>query len=228
MNNKLVGETASLIRNLNRQGIDKMSLMLRHSKRDYHKDVHMEPFMCLTDDGRDMAFQLGTALPENLSLKFFSSHIGRCIETAYLIDKGFVNKTGGVTENNRVSKTVAPFYVRDIRQVVEIVKTTDVSTFIRNWIDGDISEDILMNAKEAANRMFRFLAGGLFESDRNTLHVSVTHDWNVYLLKEFGLDLPHEKYGKIAYLEGIVLFEKDDNVYIVNHQKEPVLLSYLS
>ncbi len=228
MNNKLVGETASLIRNLNRQGIDKMSLMLRHSKRDYHKDVHMEPFMCLTDEGRDIAFQLGAALPENLSLKFFSSHIGRCIETAYLIDKGFVNKTGGFTESNRVSKAVAPFYVNDIGRVVEIVKKTDVSTFIRNWIDGDISEDILMNAKEASGRMFRFLAGGLLESDRNSLHVSVTHDWNVYLLKEFGLGLPHEAYGKIAYLEGVVLFEKEGEVYIVNHQKEPVPLSYLS
>ncbi len=225
MTKKPGGETLSLIRHLNRQGIDRMSLILRHSKRDYHTDVHMEPFMCLTDEGRTLAFKLGEGLPENLSLKLFSSHIGRCIETAYLIDKGFVNKTGGYTEHNRVVRSVAPFYVRDMVKVVEIVKKTDVFTFIRNWIDGKIPEDILMNAREAAEKMFRFLAGGLRESDVNTLHVSVTHDWNVYLLKEFGLDLPHETFGKIAYLEGVVLFEKDGAIHIANHQKDPVRLS---
>lgn len=223
----MLGEkTAALIRRLNSEGIDKMSVMIRHSKRDYHKDVHMEPFMCLTDEGRDMAFQLGAMLPANMSLKLFSSHIGRCIETAYLIDKGFVNKTGGVTENNRVTKPAAPFYVRDVGRVIDIVKQTDVATFIRQWIDGDISDDILMNAKDAADRMIRFMAGGVWESGKNTLNVSVTHDWNVYLLKEFGLGLPHETFGKIAYLEGVVLFEKDGNIHIANYQKEPMPLSY--
>jgi hypothetical protein len=220
------GETAALIRRLNEDGIDKMSLILRHSKRDYHKDVHMEPFMCLTDEGRDLAFNLGTGLPENLSLKLFSSHIGRCIETAYLIDKGFVKKTGGYTEHNRVAKPAAPFYVRDIGKIVDIVRKTDVSVFIRQWIDGGIPEDILMNAKEAADRMVRFLAGGLWDSHPNTLHVSVSHDWNLYLLKEFGLGLPHEAYGKIAYLEGVVLFEKGGETYIANHQKDPTPISF--
>ncbi len=216
------GETAALVRDLSRQGIHRMSLMIRHSKRDYHEDVHMEPFMCLTDAGKDMAFKLGMALPENMSVKFFSSHIGRCIETAYLIDKGFVSKAGGVTEHNRVSKSVAPFYVRDIARVVDIVKKMDVSSFIRLWIQGGISEDILMNAKEASERMFRYLTCGLLESDKNTLLVSVSHDWNVYLLKEFGLNLPHETYGKIEYLEGVVLYEKDGGIFIANHQKGPV------
>ena len=218
-------KTAALIRDLNRQGIDRMSLILRHSKRDYHPDVHMEPFMCLTEEGRNLAFELGAALPENLSLSFFSSHIGRCIETAYLIDKGFVARTGGYTEHNQVTRTVAPFYVKDLVRVVDIVKTMDVFTFIRNWIDGKLPEDVLMNARDAADKMLRFLAGGLRESDVNTLHVSVTHDWNVYLIKEFALGLPHESFGRIEYLEGVVLFEKDGKIHVANHQKDPVVLS---
>lgn len=225
MTDKPGAKTVALIRDLNRQGIDRMSLMLRHSKRDYHPDVHMEPFMCLTDEGRNLAFELGSRLPENMSLSFFSSHIGRCIETAYLIDKGFVSKTGGYTGHNQVARPVAPFYVKDLVSVVDIVKKKDVFTFIRSWIDGKISEDVLVNAKDAANTMLRFLVGGLRESDVNTLHVSVTHDWNVYLIKEFALGLPHETFGRIDYLEGVVLFEKDGEIHITNHQKDPVLLS---
>ena len=219
-------ETASVIRDLNSQGIDKLSLVLRHSARDYHRDIQLEPFMCLTDQGRDMALHLGTLFPENLCLSFFSSHIGRCIETAYLIDKGFVKKTGGFTENNRVSRTMAPFYVRDVNHVVDLVMGGDVLTFIRNWIDGRIPETVLMNARDAAEQILRFMAGCLRESERNTLQVSVTHDWSIYLLKEFGLDLPHENYGKIAYLEGVVLFEKDGGIFITNHQKEPIPLNF--
>lgn len=218
-------KTLSLIRDLNRQGIDRMSLMIRHSKRHYNKAIHMEPFMCLTEEGRNFAYQFGAGLPENLGLLFFSSNIGRCIETSYLIDKGFVYKTNGYTEHNQISRFVTPFYVNDLSNVVEIVQKNDVSTFIRSWIDGKISEDIMMNAEETANSMLLYMAGGLIESEANTLRISVTHDWNIYILKEFALGLPHEEYGKIDYLEGVVVFEKNRELYVASHQKDPVKLN---
>ncbi|MBU1171048.1 MAG: histidine phosphatase family protein [Proteobacteria bacterium] len=225
MDTSLTSPTASLIRDLNKQGIDKLSLVIRHSARNYDQDIKMEPFMCLTPKGRDMALALGATFPENLSLEFFSSYIGRCIETAYLLDKGFVKKTGGLTRNNRVAEHLSPFYVRHLKKVVDLIIEQDTVMFIRNWIDGHIDESILMNSGQAARRMLRFMVGGLMESEKNILQVSVTHDWNMYLLKEYGLGLPHEDFGKIDYLEGVVVFRKKGKTYIANHQKDPVLLT---
>lgn len=216
--------TISLIKDLNKQGIDKLSLVIRHSARNYDEDIKMEPFMCLTPMGRAMALSMGELFPENFSVEFFSSYIGRCIETAYLLDKGFVRKTGGLTQDNRVADHLAPFYVKNIRKTVEIIMQQDVHTFIRNWMDGYIDETILLNAREAARQMFRFMVGGLLECEKNTLQVSVTHDWNMYLLKEYGLGLPHEQFGKVDYLEGVVIFSQNEKTYIANHQKDPVLL----
>lgn len=214
----------SVVRDLNKQGVDRMALILRHSARHYDEDIHMEPFMCLTPKGRAMALSMGASFPENFSVEFSSSYIGRCIETAYLLDKGFVAKTGGLTRDNRVADHLAPFYVNDIRKTVNLVMEQEVLTFIRNWMDGVIGDTILMNARDAARHMLRYMAGGVRECEKNTLQVSVTHDWNMYLIKEYGLGLAHESFGKIDYLEGVVVFTRDNRVYIANHQKEPVLL----
>ncbi|GAB6097877.1 hypothetical protein JCM14469_41310 [Desulfatiferula olefinivorans] len=220
-----VAPVATLIRDLTARGVDRMSLLLRHSARHYDDDIRMEPFMCLTGKGRDMALALGAQLPYHVSVEFFSSYIGRCIETAYLIDKGFVRQAGGLTCDNRVVESLAPFYVNDIKKTVNLVMEQDVFTFIRNWMDGVIGESILMNAREAARQMLRVLVGGLREIDKNTLQVSVTHDWNMYLIKEYVLGLSHEQCGKVDYLEGVVLFPDGDTVYAVNHQTGPVALS---
>lgn len=221
MNTHYTSPTLDLIRELSQQGISRMALAIRHSARHYSDDVKMEPFMSLTEKGRHMALALGEALPEHVELHFFSSYIGRCIETAYLIDKGFVGKTGGLTRNNQVVDDVSPFYVRDIRKTVKILLEEGVDAFIRNWMDGAFDEAMIMNAEEASMHMLRFLAGSLVESNHHSLQISVTHDWNIYLLKEYGLGLPHETFGKIDYMEGVVVFEKNGKVYIANHQKDP-------
>lgn len=218
--------TLSLIRDLNSRGISRMSVAIRHSARHYDDDVKMEPFMCLTDKGRAMAQAMGEGLPENVVPHFFSSYIGRCIETSYLMDKGFVRKTGGLTRDNRVAPDMSPFYVKDIKKTVNILLERDTATFIRLWMDGGIDDAVLMKAEDAAEKMLTFMAGSLVESDRNSIQVSVTHDWNIYLLKEYGLGLPHETFGKIEYLEGVVVFEEKGKLYVAGHQKDPVPLRF--
>lgn len=224
MKNLYNAPAAGLIRDLTARGIDRMALLIRHSARHYDEDIRMEPFMCLTPKGRDMALALGAALPHSFSVEFFSSYIGRCIETAYLIDKGFIRNTGGLTRDNRVAESLAPFYVNDIKKTMNLVMEQEVLTFIRNWMDGAIGETILMNAREAARQMLRFLVGGLREIDKNTLQVSVTHDWNLYLIKEYALGLAHEQCGKVDYLEGVVVFLDGNKVFVANHQTGPIAL----
>lgn len=218
-------DTLKVIHDLHDRGVNKLSVIMRHSARNYDHDMTMEPFMWLTEEGRDLSRKLGEGLPENLSVRLFSSYIGRCIETAYLIDKGF-SKKGGEAENNVVTRNLAPFYVLDFREIIDIIIEQNVFTFIRNWINEAIPGTVLMGAESSAKQMIQFMMKRLQETKNGSLDISITHDWNMYLLKEFGLGLPHEDYGKIEYLEGVVLFEKDGAFYLTNHQVDPVALKF--
>jgi len=58
----------------------------------------------------------------------------------------------------------------------------------------------------------------------NQIAVCVSHDWNIYPLKEFKLGLKHETAGDVGYLDGLVFFENENQYYITNYQMDPVLL----
>ncbi len=214
-------ELISVIDDLHKTGINKFSIIMRHSARHYDDDFQKEPFMPLTEEGRNFAYQLGKELPADLSARFFSSFIGRCIETAYLIDKGYTNNKKVITANNIVSEKIAPFYIVDFQKLTGIILEQETSVFIRNWIDGKIPESVLMNAKKASSSMFTFMLEKFKEMSKNSIDIFVSHDWNMFLLKEFGTGLKHEDFGKIEYLEGLVLFEKNEEIFITHHQTEP-------
>lgn len=215
-------ELSDVINALNKEGINRFSVIMRHSARHYDPDFEKEPFMSLTDEGRDLAFNLGKSLPESLSARFFSSFIGRCIETAYLIDKGFSKKSRGETVSNAVTERIAPFYINDLNGLTKLMKDQETPDFIRNWIDGKFPESIMLNARQASEEMFSFMTEKFQERPDNSIDIFVSHDWNMFLLKEFGTGLRHEDFGKIEYLEGLVLFEKSGKIYITNHQTEPI------
>lgn len=218
---KYGNELISVINNLHQTGINKFSVIMRHSARYYDTDFQKEPFMPLTEEGRNLAYELGSKLPSGLSASFYSSFIGRCIETAYLIDKGYVNNSNVVTENNVVSEQIAPFYILDMQKLTGILRKQETSVFIRSWIDGHISESVLQNAKEASTTMFAYIIEKFKDVSEHAINIFVTHDWNMFLLKEFGTGLRHEDFGKIEYLEGLVLFEQHGEVFITHHQTEP-------
>lgn len=218
-------ELISVINNLHKTGINKFSVIMRHSARQYDDDFQKEPFMPLTEEGRNLAYDLGRELPAGLSASFFSSFIGRCVETAYLIDKGYVNNNNNtITKNNVVSEQIAPFYIRNMQQLTKIILKQEIPVFIRNWIDGKIPESVLQNAETASASMFSYILDSFQKLSENAINIFVTHDWNMFLLKEFGTGLRHEDFGKIEYLEGLVLFEKNEEIFITHHQTEPKLL----
>ena len=214
-------KTISIINGLHRQGVTRFSVIMRHSARHYDEDIQMEPFMPLTSEGRAFSYDYGRNLPVGLSARFFSSYIGRCIETAYLIDKGFTAHKSGQTSNNSVTKDIAPFYIIDFTKLIEIILEQETPIFIRNWLNKQLPETTIMSAKASAVRMFTLLTIKFQELPEDSIDIFVTHDWNMYLLKELGLGLKHEENGAIEYLEGLVLFEKEGEIFITNHQSEP-------
>ncbi len=212
--------TVQMIKELYSNGINRFSVIMRHSARHYDDTMKLEAFMGLTEEGKDLSFRVGKDLPDGFNLRLFSSNIGRCIETAYLIDKGYTAK-GGKTQTNNLCEDISPFYFTDFKKAIEVMLQYPGTEFIRNWIGGKISTDILLDARETTNRMLSHMTKSLGESKENTIIMSISHDWNMYLLKEMTLDLAHETYGLVEYLEGLIIYYKDDKLFITNHQVEP-------
>ncbi|MBW1848699.1 MAG: histidine phosphatase family protein [Deltaproteobacteria bacterium] len=218
------GQTLDTILRLHQQGIKKIAAIMRHSERHYDNDNPIrEPFMSLTEPGKDFSIKFGGKLPSGVMVRAFSSFLGRCIETAYLIDKGYTAK-GGKTESNTVELFLSPFYAKDPVEIVKTFVETGSLSFIRSWLDGDFSSELIDNPVDSAQKIVGFAKEKLTESLEDHIDIFVSHDWNLYLVKEVFLGLKHEDYGNVEYLEGVVLYAQNGNIYITNHQAEPRIL----
>jgi len=178
--------------------------------------------MVLTDEGKELSFDLGKSLPEKMTARLFSSAFGRCIETAYLIDKGYVSR-GGQTVSNSVEALLSPYYVKKPFELAALMGNKPPD-FIRYWFDGCISKDIIGDPKEVAREILSFPVKKVEGAAKNRIDIGVTHDWNMYLIKEYCMGLRHEEVGKVDYLEGVVIYRENGCVYIANHQCDPIKL----
>ena len=215
-------ETLDAIRALIDQGVDRMSVILRHSDRFYHKDARMEPFMGLNEAGKTYAFDLGKSFPADLIPVLHASHFGRCIETAYLIDKGFTAVTNADLDHTTTHETLAPFYINDIEKALELMMERGSGQFIRDWFDKAIDESVMQNPEKTAEILTQFMISRLKTLSPGQASVCVSHDWNIFPVKEFKLGLPHEGAGDVGYLDGVIFYEKDDQVLATTYQTDPV------
>lgn len=217
-------ETIEVINQLVNQGVRKLSVLVRHSARHYdQKHMEREPFMWLTEEGKTAAYNFGTQLPLRLKARFFSSVIGRCIETAYSIDKGFINQKGE-TVSNIIEQEFSPFFVKDPYKVFELTEKLGTETFFRNWFDGKVSTELMDNPRQTAKKMINRLIENQQSQTESGIDIAVSHDWNLYLIKEFYLKLKPDDVTTVNYLEGAVLYFKQDKCYITSHQTEPMLV----
>lgn len=203
---------------------DRISLIMRHSERHFHESATKEPFMGLTDNGKNKAIQLGSSFAQNPRPKLYSSHFGRCIETAYLIDKGYFQKYGTVNNNAILSFDLSPFYIKNIEKAISMVYEAGSDVFLRSWFNKEIHEDIMLGPEDTADKIVQFMKQELQKLDSDEIGIFVSHDWNIFPIKEFFFDLKHEECGHVGYLDSIFLFEKDNNFYLANHQKDAIML----
>ncbi len=209
--------TLDLIKTLINEGINRFSVIQRHSARYYDREhPEMEPFLVLTEEGKQYAYELGKSLPVGLEVNLFSSAFGRCIETAFMIDKGYTSR-GGRTRSNIVEKLLSPSYVKKPFELATCLQEPH-EDFVRAWFDGKISSDIIEPPEIAAKKIVQLLVDRLEVLPENSVDINVTHDWNVYLIKEQIMGLRHEDVGRVAYLEGLVVYESSGQLYIRNHQ----------
>lgn len=215
-------QTLDVLHHLKENGAQKISLLIRHSARFFTKEARMEPFMGLTREGKEFALDLGHNLPERPVPVLYSSFFGRCIETAYLIDKGYTLAHQSRPAHTITDPTLAPFYIKDIEKAIHLVEAQDTELFLRNWFDKKIEENIMEDPETSSDRICDFMVEKLDKSRQESLTICVSHDWNIYPVKEFKMGLSHEINGDVGYLDGLAFFEKDKAVYVTNFQSAPV------
>lgn len=213
--------TLGLLNRLFEQGIRKMSILVRHGDRHYDPaNLQNEPFLPLTEHGKQRSYEFGFQLPSEPSYHFFSSHVIRCVETAYQIEKGCI-KRGDRTQVNIIVPNLAPFFVKDHSAVFTSCAVDGPEAFFKSWLRGQISEEIMLPPKLAIREQLEPIMSGLVEQDYLCLNMYVTHDVNLYLIRELCLGQKIEDVGRIEPLEGLVFFEKDRVVQVSNHLGPP-------
>ena len=97
--------TLQLVQDLHARGIRRLVVLLRHAVRCYDTaDPIREPFQPLTEQGKIDAYEFGLRLPAACVYRFFSSPVGRCIETAYQIQQ--LSKDIGVKKLNLIGNKI--------------------------------------------------------------------------------------------------------------------------
>ena len=214
-------QTLTVIRQLLNQNITKIAAIIRHSARFYGTAPRSEAFMGLTPEGMEYALEMGRSLPPAPLPRLYSSPFGRCIETAYLIDKGFTRQHGIDLPHNLPQEKLAPFYIKDIEKALNLLKEQGTHTYIRNWFDNRLDEAVMESPATTTTALTRFMTERVNHLADNEVAICVSHDWNIFPLKEFALGLTHEEAGDIGYLDGVVFFENNGRMCITSYQTDP-------
>ena len=219
------GETTlQLIKELVKDGVEHIVLLMRHSAREYEPGRHdlLNP---LTDEGRELARGLGSAIPKSLNLRGYTSPPERCVETAALIMQAH-EEGGGLTMRSRVVEGLGVFYVLDqMKMFMAMQEAGGMLNFQRNWFSGNISPDIIMSADTSAEIIARLALEKLKEKPNHPqLDLMVSHDFTIYLLKDRLLGQNSTRYPDVIYLDGIAVFERDGKAFIQSHHEPAVEL----
>ena len=212
-------KTLALLHDLRQQGIENYTVLMRHAERPIGSPEN-DLLMQITEDGKRAAYEFGRRLPTDTSLRFFASPVDRCVETADFIEKGALSM-GGKTESTQKMAWLYAFYIHDLlttdRILYEMLDRGEWAQFFRNWFDGKYPVEIIGDARQAAETLLNALQDLLRQSPPGG-NICVSHDINLFLIKEYYLGLRPEDHEYIQFLEGVIVYERDGERYIVNHQ----------
>jgi len=220
-------ETLKIINDLHQKGISRYVALMRHAERPIDT-AENDLFMQLTETGKQAAYEFGQALPSDSLIRFFSSPVDRCVETSALIEKGCLS-SGRKTETNTELDSLYAFFIKDLLKadgmLYEMLDAGEWAKFFRNWFEGKYSPDIIEDASQAAQTSLNALLELLQEPSAGG-NICISHDINLFLIKEYYLGLRPEDNEYIQFLEGVILYEWDGRYYIINHQTEAKMLTF--
>ena len=216
--------TVQLIEQLTNEGVDHIVLLMRHSAREYAPGKHdlLNP---LTDEGRDLARDMGKRLPKGLVVRGYTSPAERCVETAGLVMSGHA-AAGGQILRNRVVEALGVFYVLDQMKMFKSMNNAGgIVSFLQHWFDGGVARDIIMPAKLAARLVGGVAKEKLSQSGADPqLDILVSHDFTLYTIKDQLLKQDTNRYPNVHYLDGVAFFNRDGKTFIQSHHETAIEL----
>lgn len=89
---------------------ERVYLLVRHGERRHitPQDPDFGAHVGLTDKGREQALNLGKCIPPEGDICFYSSPVGRCVETAQFIGKGRASVQGILQAGDAAQESSAP------------------------------------------------------------------------------------------------------------------------
>jgi broad specificity phosphatase PhoE len=201
--------TNALVAEIFAAGADHAAVLMRHSAREFEPGRHdlLNP---LTDAGRALALQLGTALPKHVLARGYASPAERCLETAELILAGHAAAGGAVTRHRPV-EALGVFYVLDQMKMFRAMSDAGGQIpFLARWFAAEIPDEVMMPPQLAATLVARVVAAKLDAPvARPQLDICVSHDMTLYLVRDRLLGLGVESSGEVQFLDSVVFYRRD-------------------
>lgn len=197
---------------------DRVYFLVRHGERDHIRpdDPDHGAFVGLTDGGRKQAFNLGKAIGENAAnlgeaagdVAFFSSPVGRCMQTAEFIGRGLGMETPSVEP----LQPLADFFVEHYDAYMETHRTGFYQGICR-WLDGTAADSTYVDpAYFPLAKRSEEMRQMMLEKGTANINVFASHDaWIVPCLNHFcGLRFSPQRW--MNFLSGIafVVNAKDE------------------
>lgn len=199
----------------------KVSILIRHAERYKIQTMAEAIHPTLTEKGKNDAFLLGQELSQHHPLSIYYSPVTRCKETAENIIRGISSKNYTPHNGGFLLDLGGPYIKGDWNIIAKIVDDIGQDIFIRKWFNGEYSADLIMPLDEAARLQLFLHVQQLQKEEHSTLNV--THDWNIMILREFFLDISHEKAGSPDFLDGLYFYLSNNNVIISNGEISSVI-----
>lgn len=205
--------SAELIAEVFASGVDHAAALLRHSAREYNRDVHdlVNP---LTDAGRALCERFGARLDKSLTLRGYHSPAERCLETAELIMSAHRAGGGGATRCRPV-EGLGVFYVLDQMKMWQAMQRAgSMVGYLRAWFEGAAPQDAMVPADLAARLVLRVMTGKLETPvAKPQLDILVTHDITLHLVRSRLLGESVEG-PEVEYLDALVAYRRDGDWWL--------------
>ncbi len=185
-------------------GAEHAAVLLRHSAREYNRDMHdlLNP---LTDEGRDLCRRFGGAL----TVRAYASPAQRCMETGELIMAAHEAGGGAVTRCRPV-EGLGVFYALDQMKMWQVMQQSGgMVNFLDAWFGGRTPGDALVPADLAARLVLRLMTGKLQTPvAKPQLDLLVSHDITLHLVRNRLLGEAADG-PEVEFLDALVAWRQD-------------------
>ena len=211
--------SARMTRAIFGEGVERGVLLMRHSAREYRRDVH-DLENPLTAEGRSLAARFGASLPD-VNLRGYSSPVMRCRETGALaIEASAAAQRGGVISKVRDIEAFGVFYALDqIRMWKGLRKSDGLADYVGQWFAGKVPQSAMMRPQRAVGMVLEVMLDKLtapaIQAGTPQLDLCVTHDMTIFTMRE-GAGLEPVTGPDVRFMDGLLMYEQDDKVFFAS------------